>query len=421
MPSSENDGLNKQAAGNDAQEDANIYEDEINLMDYFLVLWKHKWFILACSVLPALIVGLSMYLSPRSYEVTYVYDVRGDTRGDTRGDVRGDTRGDTSSWNLNEKNFNVLQSRFYSEENLNKIIDNLQQNKLDKYARQVRNFKAETSKTFVEFEVLPPFLNLSELKVTDPDQLEKLRDIKAFLLNMTITGKPLEDLGKIALVIRDNFEEVTPLYMIQEQLSTDIRGYNSKLANIESSRFGLKLDLKNNTEILAGLKKIDVTTMSNKESNVVLQFDVGGQNQYLPLFYQIQAVESKVVKLRGQINANAANYKHFENLLALTERLAEELKSNISSYYTIQQYRSFLIKLIGSYEAEELNDYLASYIKKIENRTSVSTPVSQTPKIISIARGTVKKSAIVFVIALMISVFAAFLLEDLKKSQAQVS
>ena len=126
MTSSENNGSNKQAAGNDAQEDANIYEDEINLIDYFRVIWKHRWLILTCSVLPALIVGLSIYLSPRSYVVTYTYDVEDGV----------------SSWNLNEKNFNVLQSRFYSEENLNKIINKLQQNKLDEYARQIRDFKA---------------------------------------------------------------------------------------------------------------------------------------------------------------------------------------------------------------------------------------------------------------------------------------
>ena len=54
MTSSENDGSNKQAAGND------IYEDEINLMDYLLVLWKRKWFIFLASVLPALVVGLAM-------------------------------------------------------------------------------------------------------------------------------------------------------------------------------------------------------------------------------------------------------------------------------------------------------------------------------------------------------------------------
>ena len=58
MASSENDGLNKQAAGNVIQNESNIYEDEINLIDYFKVLWKHKWLILLGSILPALIVGL---------------------------------------------------------------------------------------------------------------------------------------------------------------------------------------------------------------------------------------------------------------------------------------------------------------------------------------------------------------------------
>ena len=68
-----------------------------------------------------------------------------------------------------------------------------------------------------------------------------------------------------------------------------------------------------------------------------------------------------------------------------------------------------------------MNDYLASYIKRIETRISVSAPVSENPKISPIAKGTVKKSAIVFAIALMISVFAVFLLEGLKKIKVTVS
>ncbi len=54
MASLENDGENKQATGNDVQKEANIYEDEINLIDYFLVLWKRKWFVFIASVLPPL-------------------------------------------------------------------------------------------------------------------------------------------------------------------------------------------------------------------------------------------------------------------------------------------------------------------------------------------------------------------------------
>ena len=62
MASLENDGSNKQATGNDVQKEANIYEDEINLIDYFLVVWKRRYFIVLGSVLPALIVGLVFLL-----------------------------------------------------------------------------------------------------------------------------------------------------------------------------------------------------------------------------------------------------------------------------------------------------------------------------------------------------------------------
>ena len=111
MASLENDDSNKQMADNNAQEEANVYEDEINLMDYFFVLWKRKWFILLATLLPTLIIGIVLLVYPRTYKVTYVYDV--------------------SNWDISEKNYRVLCSRFYSEENLNKIIDELKKNKLD--------------------------------------------------------------------------------------------------------------------------------------------------------------------------------------------------------------------------------------------------------------------------------------------------
>ena len=108
-------------------------------------------------------------------------------------------------------------------------------------------------------------------------------------------------------------------------------------------------------------------------------------------------------------------------MLAFNEKLSAELAKSVPLYYTIQQYYAFLSELTGDYEAKELKDYLASYIKRIENRISTSVPVSKNPKMHSIAKGTVKKSGLVFVIALMLSVFAAFLSEGLKKNQVQAS
>ncbi len=407
MVNTANDSSSKSVADNDICKENSVFEDEINLIDYFLVIWKHKWLILACSVLPALIIGISTYLSPRNYTVTYTYD------------VKGDVRDDIGSWNLNEKNFSVLQSRFYSEDNLNRIINSLQKNHLQEFAQQVKNFKVDALNKFVEFEVSPLFLDISKLEVTDSDQLDKLRDMKAFLLNMTITGKHLDDFGKTTSLIRNNFEEVTPLYMIQEKLSAERRGYNSEMANIESSKFGLELDLNNDTAILARLKKIDVPSVSEKDEKTVLQFDIGGQIEYLPLSYQIHAAESKLVELQAEITTNKANYKYLEDLSVLNEQIISELNAKLSSGQncTIHHFKTFLMQLIGRVEKQELRDYLASYIKKVENRISISVPVSENPKIDLISRSIVKKSAIVFVVALMLSVFASFLSEGLKKNQ----
>ena len=76
MTDLQNDESGSQQLPATGKESADIYEDEINLADYLLVLWKRKYLILLGSVLPALIVGLILFFSPRNYKVTYVYDVK---------------------------------------------------------------------------------------------------------------------------------------------------------------------------------------------------------------------------------------------------------------------------------------------------------------------------------------------------------
>ena len=55
-------------------EKVNTYKDEIDLIDYFRVLWKRKYFIVLFAVLPALIVFLIFIFSPKDYTITYIYD-----------------------------------------------------------------------------------------------------------------------------------------------------------------------------------------------------------------------------------------------------------------------------------------------------------------------------------------------------------
>ncbi|MBC8482109.1 MAG: hypothetical protein H8D47_05530, partial [Planctomycetes bacterium] len=197
MASLENDGSNKQTTGNNAQEEASIYEDEINLIDYFLVLWKRKWFILLASVLPALIVGLTIFFWPRDYKISYTYDI-----------------------GLDEKAFKTLEDKFYSEENLEKLIGGLQEDGFDEYAQRLTETKtAEDLKEFVSFEISPSYFEIikpSEAKSLD--ELQNIQRVKGTLLVMRIGAKSEGNIRGIALVGRKNFEQIIPMYSEKEQL-----------------------------------------------------------------------------------------------------------------------------------------------------------------------------------------------------------
>jgi CHASE3 domain sensor protein len=404
-------------------EKAIIDEDEINLIDYFRVLWKRKSLILLGSILPALIFGVILFLWPKMYKVTYTYDVKDQSFYDVKDQSLYDLREpsyNVRNWNLDEKNYNVLLNRFYSTENINKIVSKLREKSLDRYAELIgRAGDRKDSKKFVDFEVLPPYIDISKAKITEAANLEQFRQLKALLLNMTIVARPKNDVGVIASVVRDNFENIIPVYLVAEHLKADTRKCRAEMADIEENKFDKELTLKANKEALTKLKNVKTVVSDESESRIALQFDISGKTEYLPIKYQVQATESRIVDIEREISTNEAKYNHYRDLSALNEKLLAELKNNTSSYYTIQQFHSFLTGLISSYEGKTLKDYLNSYIKKIENRISASAPVTEKPKVYAVSKGTAKKTAIVFAVCLMISVFAAFLSEGLQKSQTQ--
>jgi len=399
MEDSKNDSPNSQPIPTNVQEETNTYEDEINLIDYFRVLWKRKYFILVGSVLPALVVGLIIFLWPRKYTVTYIYDV-----------------------GLTEKGYRVLLDKFYSAENLDKVTAKLKETGLDKYARKISEADTDKElKKLVNFEVSPLYFEaLTTSKEADVRDLQEIQQVKGTLLAMTIVGKPNKDMQGISLVMRDDFEKVIPIYSVKQELNDTISKYKADMAGIEESRFSLELELERKKATLAKLKNLEPKDTDKIPGGIVLQFDnVGENSEYLPLAYQIQATDANIINLEDGINANEENYNYYRGLLSLNEKLFDQIKDKTSSYYVIQQFHSFLTNIVNDYEDKELTDYLNAYIKRIENIISANIPVIEKPKVYAVAKGTVKKSAVVLAICLMISIFAAFLLEVIQKSQAQ--
>ena len=403
MTGSENAGPNGQTTDNGAHEEANIYEDEINLIDYFIVLWKRKWFIFLASVLPALVVGLVMFLVPRDYRISYTYNM-----------------------GLGEKAFKVLEDRFYNEENLEKIVEKLQEAGFDVYAKKLAKTKTAAGlRKFISFEISPSFFEATKLsKTKDLEKLQKIQKVEGTLLVMRVGAKFEENIRGIALVCRKNFEQIIPMYSEKEQLNSKIISLKGQMAGIEEARYTLNLQLVRKKTTLEKLKNSGSEGLDKLPSDIILQFnDVGGNSAFLPLSYQIQAAETQIINLEGQIRANKERYDYYAGLVKLNGKLSSHVKKLKLSYYTLRQFHEFLIDTLAEYKEDEqqLQDYLKAYIKRIENKIMNAIPLVEKPKVYTVAKDTGRKSVIVFVIALVMSVFASFLLEGLKKNQAQVS
>lgn len=393
MTDTGNSTPNKPEADRDFHQKREYYEDEINLIDYFLVLGRHKRLIILGSILPALLVGLALFFWPRDYKISYTYNV-----------------------GMGEKGFKILEDTFYSQENLQKLIESLNNRNLTFYADKVTNSRnLENLKELISFEVSPSYfevLNPQEAKTLE--ELQKIRQAKGTLLLMNV--KSSRNIRQIGNVCRKNFEQIVPVYSIREEIKSKISGLKSKMANIENSRFALnqRLDRKQTT-----LKKMK-NTMSGESfefpNELVLQFNNAARNsQYLPLSYQIQALKTPIVNLEEKIRANEEDYEYYSKLLKLNNKIFDYLNNDT----TLNTFHTFLNKTLAQYDNHtEQKDYLSAYIKRIENRMANKTPIIEEPKVFTIARGTVQKAGITFAVAFLISVFGAFLLEGLQRNKA---
>jgi hypothetical protein len=248
-------------------------EEEINIADCLRVLWRRKLAIILGSVLPAVLVGAAVLLWPGKYRVTYVYDVRNREVHDEiprETDEPSDTEEQEpterklmkrqmdriAGWNLDEKNYHVLLDRFYSEENIARIAGELRAKGLTSCAAFLsKATDCKDLEKFVTFEALPPYLDASKAKVTDPEKLQLLRQMEANLLRMTITARPKSAIPEIASAVRDNFENVVSVYGVAEAVRDATRLYKTRMARIEEERFTLELLLRTNKSILEGNSK----------------------------------------------------------------------------------------------------------------------------------------------------------------------
>lgn len=355
---------------------------------YLCLLWKRRFLIAGTALLPAVLLALLLSLWPRKYTAAFVYERP-----------------------LSESHYNILLRRFHSRENLDRIIRQLRGLGLGDYARRFDEARTEKSlEKLIRFEVSPAYPK--RLQTTDPATSEQIGAFQARLLSVRITGDTEAQVLEAATVLTGNLENVLPLYDVRVDLKGSIQQYRILAAQIEETRFSLMLDLQREQAKLEKLKGIEAATSEVPQGNIVLQFnDVLNSREFLPLSYQIRAVQARIIDLQEQLSSDAEKYRLHLQILDLNDRLLRKIEESLLTDFTLQQFVAFLGEQLPACQDQALSDYLKSYIRKTENLILVNTRAGERPVVYPVPRNIAARSVLAFVGFLMVGVFLAVVFE----------
>ncbi len=358
------------------------------VLRYFRLLWYRRGLIVCGSLVPSLLLATALYLWPKKYTVTFVYER-----------------------SLTESEYNVLLRRFYSSENLARIIGRLRESGVSGYAEKLEQAQTEEAvEEFIRFAALPAYPK--RLQTTDPTTSERISTFQAQLLYMDIGGDSREDVAAVSAVVTANLENVLPVYEIRNALKESIQEFKILAAEIEDNRFALSLDLQKEKEKLEKLIRLGDTPPAGAEGNIVLQFtDVREAREFLPLPYQVRAVQSKIIDLEEELSSDQEKYGYYLKILDLNDKLLKVVEPSILTYYTVGQFLEFLGGQLLDCQDDALADYLKSYIRKTQNLILVNTRAGEKPVVYPVPARVMGRSALAFVILLMATAFVAVVLE----------
>lgn len=340
------------------------------------------------SIGPAVAVALLLFLWPSRYTATSVYERQ-----------------------LSESQYSVLLRRFYSQENLDKIIAHLREQGLAGYASRLD--KARVRQSFdklIRFEVSPMYPR--RLQTTDPNMSTQISNFQAKLLYVKVFGSSEPQVLKAGAIVTNNLENVLPLYDIRNGLKDSIQEYKKLAAEIEDKRFSLTVDLQKEQAKLLKLKSVEGVAAQPGQDNIVLQFnDMKNSSEFLPLSYQVLAVQSRIIDLQESVTGDGEKYAYYLKVLDLNNRLLSQIEGNLLTDYTVEQFLGSLGEQLQASQDTAATDYLKSYIRKTENLIQMNTRAGEMPAVYLVSKKIAKNSVLTFVVFLMIALFTAVLSE----------
>jgi len=191
------------------------------------ILRRRRCLVALGALLPAVLVGVALRLLPTVYTATLIYERP-----------------------LTASEYRVFRSRFYSAENLGRIIARLRDSGIAEYAvRLERAGTEEALESLIRMRVFPAFP--TPLQTLDQEMAELISNFQTQLLYVEMTGPSKEELAKVSDIITADIEDVLPLYDVRDDLKESVRTVRTHIAEILDHRSAPTADLQREQARLA--------------------------------------------------------------------------------------------------------------------------------------------------------------------------
>lgn len=312
------------------------FEDEIELMDLLLVIWKWKYLILAGTFALAIVVAIISYIQPTMYRTSIVLKP-----------------------GVLEIDETDKIAYIDSPENIKALIENdLKHRILDDIKSSKRTKSSNLSDIRVDIPKGSSIINVSILSASLEDSTSILTNlVNAFSAEVSERTKFIQK--KVENRLEENKYEFEILLFEEKETKTKIEKYEKKLSDIEAKIKFLKdsKDVSQNQESI--LAKLSL------ENDYLTTFQMYfSENEYAKL--DLFELQKKIKKLSKEIEKLEKEKRNMQAIQIIQQPITKELNkiNKIRRNFILASVVGFFTMLFLSFFLEYLNNYK----KRVSNK-----------------------------------------------------
>lgn len=369
--------------------------ENTTIYDYFYIVIKHKFLILACAIVAVVVAAAAFKLMFQRYSINYTYN----------------------KWDTTYFNYELFLDRFYSEENIDWLINQLRKAGCDDYASRLEDSR-ESGRTeifkYINFRIWPENLQNMKLEFLSMDNIRELADFPVRMMRVGIINGKNQELKTVGEIVRNNVENRLPLYNLNDSIVTAMIGFRHEMSQIQRSRQVSLMEIEKEQAILEKLSKIpnDIDAQPNN-TGIMLQMDLSEQSDFMPLEYQKRAAQARIINKQEQMNLNKSEEEYYRHLLELYSKILSIVSNGNQTDISLNE----LVEKITELQLKSTNnitqDHLNAFLRDIEIVIARSTPATQTPKL-QRTGGFNKVLILSLAIGILGGIMASFVLEGIK-------